>query len=115
MSFSGEIRNLADALEAKTRSDTQNLIRSLLNAFPDDLNLTGEENVLNDPTNNMDLDDQNSGMLTPIKYNSSAASTPSLSLPDSFDVDCFEATKVQLRMPGQFPLRQPAEGSRCPR
>jgi hypothetical protein len=92
MSFSAEYRNLADVIERKTSSDPQNLIRSLLNAFPDDLNLTGEDQVLNDPTNNMDFDQQ-SGMLTPIRNHQSSASTPSLSLPDSFDVDCFDLTK----------------------
>jgi hypothetical protein len=92
MSFSTEFRDLANILDKKTSSDAQNLIRSLLNAFPDDLNLTGEDQVLNDPTNNMDFDQQ-SGLLTPIRNNQSSTSTPSLSLPDSFDVDCFDLAK----------------------
>lgn len=94
-SFAGEYKNLAAVLDPKNVTDAQNLIRSLIN-FPDDLNLTGEDQVLNDPTNNMDLDDQHSGILTPIRQDgSSASSTPSLSLPDSFDVDVLEATKAK--------------------
>ena len=93
MSFSREIRNLADVHEAKTGSNAQNLIRSLLNSFPDDFELSTGENVLAESLNHMNLDDQHSGMLTPINYDRSAASTPSLSLPDSFDVDCFNVVK----------------------
>ena len=112
MSYSGGIRNLVDVLDSKTTSNAQNLIRSLLNAFPDDLNLTGEEQTLRDPTNNMDLDDQHSGILTPIRHDrSSSASTPTLSLPDSFDVVCFDITKLRKvggdttqGVPGRFPM-----------
>jgi hypothetical protein len=94
MSSIGDFRRLAEVLDAKTTLNAQNLIKSLI-TFPDDLNLTGEEQVLHDPTNNMDLDDQHSGILTPIRNDRSSSSSPSLSLPDSFDVDVFEATKVK--------------------
>jgi hypothetical protein len=94
MSSIGDFRRLAEVLDAKTTLNAQNLIKSLI-TFPDDLNLTGEEQVLHDPTNNMDLDDQHSGILTPIRNDRSSSSSPSLSLPDSFDVDMFEVTKVK--------------------
>ena len=67
--------------------NAQELIKSLLNSFPDDLSLSGEN--ASDSSNEINSEDQLSGMLTPIKHRkTSAVTTPSLSLPDSFDVDC---------------------------
>jgi hypothetical protein len=88
MSVYGEKGKLADIAEAKkiiASTNAQNIIKSLLSSFPDDLSLSG---AMSDSSNQLNLDDQHSGMLTPIRYDrSSAASTPSLSLPDSFDLD----------------------------
>lgn len=93
MSLSTEIRFLSDVVDVKTESNAKKLIRSLLSTFQDDLELSTGENVLTESLNRMNLDDQNSGMLTPINCDRSSASTPSLSLPDSFDVDCFNIVK----------------------
>ncbi|KAJ1429024.1 hypothetical protein B484DRAFT_419235 [Ochromonadaceae sp. CCMP2298] len=92
MSFADEIRNLNEALHAAKAGskmgsrDPQSLIRSLISSFPDDLSLSGSIHGLSD-SSPLNLDDQPSGMLTPIRVEHSAVSTPSLSLPDSFDAD----------------------------
>lgn len=115
MSLLGDIRNLAEVLDPKSGANPQALIRSLLNSFPDDFELDGTANVLSDSTNrmNFDDDDQHSGLLTPIQYDrSSQPSTPSLSLPDSFNVDVFDAVNLkrpQGKAPGRFPTRQSDE------
>lgn len=109
MSFSAERHKLAGVvLEAKAESNAQNLIRSLLNSFPDDFELSTAEHALTESLNHMNLDDQHSGMLTPINYDRSAASTPSLSLPDSFDVDCFNVVKDMKAAKEVNYLRTPA-------
>jgi hypothetical protein len=98
MSFTDEIRNLEQALHAQaphicsTHRDPQSLIRSLINSFPDDLSLSGSIHGLSD-SSPLNLDDQPSGLLTPIRIEHSAVSTPSLSLPDSFDADYAALTR----------------------
>ena len=86
----------ADGKQNAGESQVQKIMKQLLNSFPDDLSL---EHAFSDSSNNMNLDDQHSGMLTPIRYDrSSAASTPSLSLPDSFDVDCLNLVGNKKRI-----------------
>eukprot|EP01032_Pedospumella_encystans_P010921 gene10921-12742_t len=120
MSFLTEMRNLADVLDPKSKTNPQALIRSLLNAFPDDFELDGTGNVLSDSTNKMNFDDdQDSGLLTPIHYDqSSQPSTPSLSLPDSFNVDIFENVVASKKVVAKAPRRSDAResnGDNCQR
>jgi hypothetical protein len=92
MSSIGEIRTVVDALDAKAPPapfNAKNLIKSLINSFPDDLSLSDSVHGLSD-TSPLNLDEQNSGLLTPIKRDRSSDSTPNLSLPDSFDVEVAE-------------------------
>ena len=113
MSFLTEMRNLADVLDPKSKTNPQALIRSLLNAFPDDFELDGTGNVLSDSTNKMNFDDdQDSGLLTPIHYDqSSQPSTPSLSLPDSFNVDIFENVVASKKVAAKAQRRSDARES----
>ena len=79
-------------------ANPQNLIRSLLKSFPDDLDFSDDmqfsqtgSNILDNcdgGENSDDGDDDLSGMLTPIgAEHSISASTPTLSLPESFDIN----------------------------
>lgn len=87
-----------------TSADPQSLIRSLLNSFPADLNFSDDLNASDTGSVNFNDEDDNdgdsrgddlSGLLTPIGQEVSVtASTPTLSLPESFEIEKHIATRL---------------------
>ncbi|KAJ1400605.1 hypothetical protein B484DRAFT_458140, partial [Ochromonadaceae sp. CCMP2298] len=103
-------------VDATAPFNTKTLIKNLIHSFPDDLSLSDSVHGLSD-TSPLNLDEQNSGLLTPIKRDRSSDSTPDLSLPDSFDVEVADLLRNRGILHESVPIAKSVLGksvcSRC--